>query len=239
MSALTGKRIAVTRAATQSHEIGAMLSDLGACVVYVPLIEIAHLADAIERLATAFVAEAPYDWIVITSANGARCVSEAHGFPTASKVAVIGPAVESVMGRPADFRPSIPSAETLVAEFPPGVGRVLVVQGDLADTTVPNGLANKGWTIERIVAYTTRPRILSAEEAGRIAECDAVTLYSPSAVHVIAAAKIAIPRIIVTIGATTSTACVEYGWSPFQSPTATNSAVAHRLTELLTELPTS
>ena len=238
MSALAGKRIAVTRAATQSHEIGATLSDLGACVVYVPLIEIAHLPDAIERLAAAFLAGITYDWIVITSANGARCVSEAHGFPTASKVAVIGPAVEPVIGRPADFRPSVPSAATLVAEFPHGVGRVLVVQGDLADTTVPNGLANKGWAIERVVAYSTRPRILSAEEAASIAECHAVTLYSPSAVHVLAAAKIALPPIIVTIGATTSAACIEYGWSPFESPATTNDAVAHRLTELLGELLT-
>ena len=127
---------------------------------------------------------------------------------------------------------------TLVAEFPHGVGRVLVVQGDLADTTVPNGLANKGWAIERVVAYSTRPRILSAEEAASIAECHAVTLYSPSAVHVLAAAKIALPPIIVTIGATTSAACIEYGWSPFESPATTNDAVAHRLTELLGELLT-
>ncbi len=234
MGPLVGKQVAVTRAAAQAREIGAILEDLGAAVLYLPLIEIVQIPAAITQLRMVLAAEPPHDWAVITSANGARCVQNAGGLNPTTKVAAIGPAVGHVLSRPVDLRPNISSASALIDEFPPGPGRVILVQGNLADTSVPEGLTAKGWTVDRVVAYTTVGRTPSSEEARRMSSCDAVTLYSPSAVHELASTRIALPRIIVTIGATTNDACRMLGWQSHQSASATNEAVAERLTELLT-----
>ncbi len=76
---LLGRRVVVTRARAQAGELVARLAALGAATVEVPAIEIvdpddggAALAAAVERLAVG-----DYDWLVLTSPNGARRLLDA------------------------------------------------------------------------------------------------------------------------------------------------------------------
>ena len=77
--ALTGRRILVVRPAAQGLDSAGVLRAAGADPVLVPLIELlpppgggAALAEAVRRLAG-------YDWLVVTSANGAKRFTAALG----------------------------------------------------------------------------------------------------------------------------------------------------------------
>ncbi len=68
---LFGKRIAVTRARAQAGKLKGMLEEVGAEVLELPLIEVRPVYD--KAIVTEVFADvATYEWIVFTSANGAR-----------------------------------------------------------------------------------------------------------------------------------------------------------------------
>src|SRR6185503_12956373 len=68
---LFGRRIVVTRARHQAGELARRLEALGAEAVEYPTIEIAGAPDA-TAVENALAAAGRYDWIVLTSANGAE-----------------------------------------------------------------------------------------------------------------------------------------------------------------------
>jgi uroporphyrinogen-III synthase len=92
------------------------LEALGHEVSHCPLIEIEPLGDDP-------IAVDAYDWVIVTSAVGAReLLRRAVG--TLPRVAAIGPATAAAVGK-ADLVPSVSTQEGLLAELPLPAGRVL------------------------------------------------------------------------------------------------------------------
>lgn len=181
---LSGRRIVVTR--EHPGELDRRLMELGADVVHVALIETAEPEDGGAALAAAIARLAEYDWLVITSPNGARRVAEAVTSPSASAIAVacVGGATADVLranGHEPRLVPPVASLEALLEVFPPGLGRVLVARADRADPLLVSGLQQLGWTVDEAVAYRTLQRRPSADERASAAGADAVVLASGSA----------------------------------------------------------
>ena len=97
----------------------ARLEELGHEVVECPLIEIEPLAGPVDV--------AGYEWVIVTSPNGAReLVSRATG--DLPKIAAVGPGTAEMLrelGVEPAFVPSVSSQDGLLAEFPRPEGRVL------------------------------------------------------------------------------------------------------------------
>ena len=68
---LFGRRIAITRSTSQNSSMKSKLEELGAEVLELPLIEILPTEDR-TLVAEAFTGIATYEWVIFTSANGAR-----------------------------------------------------------------------------------------------------------------------------------------------------------------------
>jgi len=114
-------RILVTRPAGQETELVERLARLGHEVIHRPLIAIEPLGDAPIDLD-------PYDWVVVTSVNGARELRR-RAVGRAARVAAIGPATASALGG-ADLVPAVSTQEGLLADFPRPAGRVLVAAAE-------------------------------------------------------------------------------------------------------------
>ena len=165
---LAGLRVAVTRSADRAGALVAALAAAGAEPVLVPLIDFEAadqdiLGDALRRLAAGH-----YEWLVISSITTVRALKQwcaAAGTTLAgiiadgTRVATIGPTSTAILaaeGVSVDLAPEdLQSAAGLVELWPEGAGRVLLPQSDLAQPTLVDGLAAKGWTPEIAVAYRT------------------------------------------------------------------------------------
>jgi uroporphyrinogen-III synthase len=109
-------RIVVTRPAGQEQELVAALEQLGHVVVSCPLLRVEPLGDGP-------VDVSGYDWVVVTSVNGARELRRRlAGEPR--RVAAIGRATAEAFGG-ADLVPAVSTQEGLLAELPRPAGAVL------------------------------------------------------------------------------------------------------------------
>lgn len=109
-------KVVVTRPSGQEAELVARLESLGHEVVRCPLIEIEPLGDDP-------IAVDGYDWVIVTSVNGAReLLRRAVG--RLPRVAAIGAATAAALGV-ADLVPRVSTQEGLLAELPRPAGRVL------------------------------------------------------------------------------------------------------------------
>ncbi len=112
-------KVIVTRPREQAGPLVARLEELGHEVVECPLIEIEPLAGPVDVDG--------YEWVIVTSPNGAReLVSRAHG--DLPKVAAVGPGTAETLrelGVEPAFVPTVSSQDGLLAEFPRPEGRVL------------------------------------------------------------------------------------------------------------------
>jgi uroporphyrinogen-III synthase len=183
MSRLAGRRIAITR--PEPGALAARLTELGAIVVHVPLIEITDPLDGGIQLRRALARLDAFDWLVVTSANGARRAGLAARDHPQVRLAAVGPATAAALaaaaGREVDLVPARAQAEGLLDEFPRQRARVLVAQADRAGTTLADGLAMIGHAVESVVAYRTVVRTPSPDEVTALAGVDAVVLASGSA----------------------------------------------------------
>src|SRR5436305_6845774 len=112
-------RVIVTRPRAQARPLVAALEELGADVVECPLIEIEHTSDEP-------IDGAGYDWLIVTSPNGADEV--ARRGVNLPRIAAVGPGTAEALrehGIDAAFVPSESSQEGLLREFPRPAGRVL------------------------------------------------------------------------------------------------------------------
>ena len=140
---LHGRTVAITR--PEPGELGARLAALGATVIHVPLIATRAAPDGGVALAEALARLAQFDWLIVTSANGARAVGVAAGAVPGVRLAAVGPATANALaelaGRPVDLVPAAARAEGLLEEFPPGPARVLLAQADQARPRARRGVA--------------------------------------------------------------------------------------------------
>ena len=112
-------KVIVTRPREQAGPLVARLEELGHEVVACPLIRIEPLPGPVDV--------EPYEWVIVTSPNGARELdSRARG--ELPKIAAVGPGTAEILrelGVEPAFVPTASSQDGLLAEFPRPEGRVL------------------------------------------------------------------------------------------------------------------
>lgn len=217
---LRGRSVVVTRSSRQNEALSRMLVERGATVVEMPLIGIVEPEDGGAARDGALATVGDFDWLVVTSPNGAERVAAFLGDRPRPRVAVVGAATESALGRRADLVPDRALADALVEGFPTGSGNVMVVQGELADDSLTEGLAAKGWSVTKVVAYRTIAVEPSERSRADALACDALLLASGSAAAAWCRFMGAVtPEVVVAIGPSTAQVATDLG--------ITVTAVAH------------
>jgi len=128
-------RVIVTRPRDQAGPLVARIEALGHEVVACPLIEIVPTGDDP-------VDTAGYDWVVLTSPNGAEQFARRRRGPPL-KLAAIGPGTAETLrehGLEPELVPQVSTQEGLLEEFPRPPGRVLVAAASGARRTLIDGL---------------------------------------------------------------------------------------------------
>jgi uroporphyrinogen-III synthase len=175
----------VTRPEGQEEELVRGLVALRHEVVHCPLL-------AIEPLADEPIDVEGYDWVVLTSVNGARELRRRmRGTP--ARVAAIGAATAEAFGG-ADLVPGVSTQEGLLAELPRPAGRVLFAGAEGARRLLVDELG-----AEFLPLYRTRELTPERPPVG-----DLVVLASPSAARAFARLGADLPA--VTIGPQTTEA---------------------------------
>jgi uroporphyrinogen III methyltransferase/synthase len=212
---LFGQRVVVTRARDQASALKARLVEAGASVVELPTIVIDDPSDGGEALRRAAAKARSYDWIVLTSANGAdrfvRCLHDARDLGGV-QVAAIGPGTADVLAKAnirADLVPPRYVAEALVEEFPapgPAGGRVLLARAEVAREVLPDGLRALGWSVDVVDAYRTRTETPSDVALEAAAAADIITFTSSSTVErfLEIAGTDRVPPVVACIGPVTA-----------------------------------
>ncbi|MBI4885251.1 MAG: uroporphyrinogen-III synthase [Actinobacteria bacterium] len=221
---LAGRRVVVTRAVEQSAELVALLEQSGAVAVVVPLIEIATEPAGVVELAALNLAA--FDWVVVTSPNGARHLVDAAASSQRkpSRVAAVGSTTAAVLiggGLSVSLTPAVQSAHGLLVELAAGglaaddlpfSKKVLVVQAAAADPALAAGLRARGCEVSTVAPYRT-----VAVQAGvglqlAALAADAVLFASGSAVRAwVDVFGDSTPPIVVTIGPQTAEAATRAG----------------------------
>ncbi len=169
LAPLKGRRIAVTRPASQAGALIEGLRDLGAEPVSTPTIRISDPPDP-GALRGAIATLDRYDWLVFTSANGVERfwreleAEGRDGLPASALVAAIGPATAEAL-RARGCRPHV-VPEEYVAE---AVADALIAFGELAGRRVllpraagarqvlPERLRAAGAEVDEVIAYESHP----------------------------------------------------------------------------------
>lgn len=190
---LAGKVVVNTRAPHQAGELSALLRSRGAGVLLYPCIDIAPPADpAPLDAALEAAAGGGFEWMLLTSANTVRVISERLGAlglnlpATGLQVAAVGPATaaaaEGLLLIPPLALPAEYSAEGLAAAVTARLrtapharpSRVLLAQADLARPALTSLLAAGGADVTAVAAYRTvqgsggvdLARLLAGPESG-------------------------------------------------------------------------
>jgi len=179
-------KVIVTRPRDQAGPLVARLEELGHEVVECPLIEIEPFEEAVEVEG--------YEWVIVTSPNGARELARRArgGLP---KVAAVGPGTAETLrelGIEPAFVPRVSSQDGLLAEFARPEGRILFAAAE----------GSRRRAIEALQADFVplyRTRLVSPE---RPPEGDVVVLASGSAARSFAVLGADVPA--VTIGPQTT-----------------------------------
>jgi uroporphyrinogen III methyltransferase / synthase len=182
-------RIVVTRPEGQAESLAERLRALGHEVVLCPLVRI-------EPLPGEQIDAGGYDWVVVTSANGAAALARRlRGRPR--RVAAIGPATAEALraeGIEPDLVPRVSTQEGLLAELPRPAGRVVLAAAEGARRLLVDELGADFVPLYRTVEL--RP--------AKPPPGDLVVLTSPSAARAWALLGARIPA--VTIGPQTTAA---------------------------------
>lgn len=179
-------KVIVTRPRDQAGPLVARLEELGLEVVECPLIEIEPFEEAVDVEG--------YEWVIVTSPNGARELARrANG--SLPKVAAVGPGTAETLrelGVEPAFVPKVSSQDGLLEEFPRPEGRILFAAAE----------GSRRRAIEALQADFVplyRTRLVTPEQPP---EGDVVVLASGSAARSFAAIGADVPA--VTIGPQTT-----------------------------------
>ncbi len=187
-------RVIVTRPEGQAGELADRLRALGHEVVLCPLVRIEPLGDGPVDVSS-------YDWVIVTSANGARELARRlQGRPR--RLAAIGPATAAALadhGLVADLVPRVSTQEGLLAELQQPAGKVLVAAAEGARRLLVDELGADFVPLYRTVEL--RPPVSPSG--------DLVVLTSGSAARAFAALGLDLPA--VSIGPQTTAAAEAAG----------------------------
>jgi len=188
-------RVAVTRSTHQAAELAERIEALGCEAVLWPLI-------AVEAIGSEAIDASRYDWVVVTSPNGASELARRLARPP-RRIAAIGPGTAAALqesGLGADLVPAVSTQEGLLAELPRPPGRVLLAAAESARRLIVEELGADFLPLYRTVE-------LDPQEAP---ELDLVLLASPSAARALARTRArGVP--VVAIGPQTAAAARELG----------------------------
>ncbi len=212
---LFGRSVVVTRARPQASELATALRAAGAEVVEAPVISIVDPTDGGAGLAEALAGVDRYDWLVLTSPNGAARVCDRlrDGRDLAGvRIGAIGPGTARVLaerGLVADLVPPRFVAESLLEVFPdppPGGGRILLARAEQARDVLPDGWRRRGWEVDVVAAYRTDPARPDDAARDRVSSADVVTFTSSSTVErfLDAFGPAAVPAVVACIGPVTA-----------------------------------
>jgi uroporphyrinogen-III synthase len=177
-------RVLLTRPRRQAEELVARLETLGYEVAVCPLIETQPLGDEPIDVSR-------YDWVVLTSANGAAELRRRmRGTP--ARVAAIGQATADAFGGDVDLVPATATQEGLLAELPSPAGRVLFAGAEGARMLLVERLG-----ADFVPLYRTREL-----RPDQLPASDVAIVASPSAARALAAADASVP--VVSIGPETT-----------------------------------
>ena len=214
---LAGRTIIVTRAAERAGGLTALLRDYGAQVVEIPVTTTVDALDGGHKLQSVVSKLDQYDWVVVTSPEGAHRFREAIAAVDSSrhhfKVAAVGTATAAAVGH-ADLVPNVQTGRSLGESFPTGNGQVLLAVAESAGTDFEEAARNKGWTVHRVTTYRTIPITPDTDRQTEIRLADAITFASASSVrawHDVFGTSM--PATVVAMGPMTAAALVDIGIS--------------------------
>ena len=180
----------MTRPAGRNERLAERLHALGYDVLVCPLVEI-------ETIETRPIDLDGYEWLVLTSATGARELRRrATGKP--KRVAAIGRATAEAWGD-VDLVPEVSTQEGLLAALPRPAGRVLFAGAEGARQLLADELGADVVVLYRTKAVRPREPI----------RADLAVIASPSAARALAATGLPIP--VVSIGPETTAAATGAG----------------------------
>lgn len=233
---LAGRTILVTRARHQAGTLSERLRSLGAEVLEVPAIAIVP-PESYGPLDAALGDLSPFQWLIVTSVNGARVLDErmrARGVgPDAFAhlhIAAVGSATAQALektGLPVSVTPREYVAEALVDALGDRIRgqRVLLARAAMARDVIPDALRARGASVEVVDAYRT---VIPAESVAAIRTIfglapripDAATFTSSSTVtnllKLLRESDLGVPPGMraVSIGPVTSQTLRFHGWEP-------------------------
>lgn len=197
-SALTGKRIAITRNSLANAELAAELHERHAIAIHIPLLSFSNphddapLDDALTQLDK-------FDWLIFTSAEAVRRVVarskkagvSLEGVSFLGKVAAVGPGTAKVAkenGIAVNFVAEQSNGLALANELGDRVrGQTLLLpRSDRANPGLPAALRRNGANVTEVIAYRTLPPTdIDIEKVEQVCrgESDAILFFSPSAVE--------------------------------------------------------
>ncbi|CAB5052618.1 MAG: hypothetical protein F2930_05680 [Actinobacteria bacterium] len=218
-SSLQDRSVVITRSITQNESLRRLLEARGARVVEVPLIAIAEPDDEGRERDEVLQRFEEFDWLVVTSPNGADCVAPflvaAHAAGDAQRsphIAAVGDATARTLGVAVTITAEPARAEVLAENFPQGTGTVLLVQGNLADDALADAMTAKGWTVTRVVAYRTVQLRPTKEMMLPAMSADVLLLASGSAATAwFDAFGTTTPPFVVAIGPSTAKVALALG----------------------------
>jgi uroporphyrinogen III methyltransferase / synthase len=187
-------RVVVTRPREQAGPLVDRLEALGLEVVECPLIEIEPFAES------SAIDTSGYDWVVVTSPNGADLFARRRSGNHA-RIAAVGPGTAETLrelGIEPDFVPRVSTQEGLVDELPRPIGRVLFVGAEGSRRVLVDAL-----DADFLPLYRTKPLAPPPPDG------DLVVLASGSAASAFAALHAHLPA--VSIGPQTTRAARDAG----------------------------
>lgn len=175
---LFGRRVVVTRAREQAGEFSRRLADLGAEVLEIPTVRIAHPTER-EPMIEALAGLGEYDWVVFTSVNGVNAFFDgllaafedlravgnlrfaAVGSATAARIRELHLRVDAIpdefVGKAvADAIEKKESLENL---------RVLLARAEVASPELCRQLEDRGAIVDDVSFYRTMPETNAAQAA--------------------------------------------------------------------------
>lgn len=169
------RHILVTRPAEQARELCDLLAANGLEPVVVPTVAV-DPAPAARDLDLMIRGLSGADWLVLTSANGARALADrldGRALPQNLRVAAVGPATAGALAS-AGIRVDHVPEDFLTVAIAEGLGplvgrRVVLARADAASPDLRAALLARGATVEEVVAYRTVEGPASSRDALRAA----------------------------------------------------------------------